>query len=130
MKKNFLIFFAVCLWALLMTDTVSAQTYNRISEKRITPVRGKKLVLRGEVRDSDEVAYRFKARAGRTLTVRIIGRDADFSVYFIYGRDAQLIAENTKKWSGKLPSGFNGNCEIVVHSNYKVARYRLEILLK
>ena len=130
MQKNFLIFFAACLLALLMTDTVSAQLYNRISEKRITPVRGKKLVLRGEVRDSDEVAYRFKARAGQILTVRIIGRDADFSVYAVQGTGARLITENTQSWSGKLPSGFKGNCEIVVHSNYKIAGYRLEILLK
>ena len=48
---------------------------------------------------------------------RIIGRDSDFSVYLIYGLDAQLIAENTQSWSDKLPSGFNGNCEIAVHAN-------------
>lgn len=108
----------------------SGQTYNRVSEKRITPVKGKKLVLRGAVLDGDEVVYRFKARGGQNLTIKLIGRDADFSFYAVRGLDAQLIAQDTKSWSGKLPSGFNGNGEIAVHSTYKVANYRLEILLK
>jgi len=129
MKKNFLILFAVCL-SVLLINSVSAQHYNRISEKRITLVKGKKLILKGAVRDGDEVAYRFKGGAGQRITVRIIGRDADFSAYLIYGLDARLIVENTQSWSGALPSGFDGNCEIAVHSNYKVADYRLEILLK
>jgi hypothetical protein len=128
MKKNFLILLAACLLALLTTNTVSAQS-NRV-EKRITPVKGKKLVLKGAVRDGDEVAYRFKGRAGQTVNVKIIGRDADFSVYLIYGLDAQLITEDTKNWTGKLPADFNGTCEIAVHSTYKLADYRLKILLK
>jgi hypothetical protein len=130
MKKNFLILFAVCVLALLMTNTVSAQLYNRVSEKKIKLVKGTKLVLTGEVRDSDEVAYQFKARPTQTITVKLTGRDADFSFYVMYELDVHLIAENTQSWSGKLPSDFKGNCEIVVHSNYKVASYRLEILLK
>lgn len=130
MKRNFLILFAVCLSVLLVTNSVSAQSYSRVAEKRITPVKGKKLVLRGAVRDGDEVAYRFKGRAGQRITIRITGRDADFSLYLIRGLDAQLIAEDTKFWSGELPPDFNGACEIAVHSNYKVAGYRLEILLK
>lgn len=130
MKKNFLILFAVCLLALLAANETSAQAYNRVSEKRITPVKGKTLVLSGAVRDGDEVVYRFKARAGQRVTVKIIGRDADFSVYLNYGLDAEMVAQDTKSWSGKMPPEFNGNCEIAIHSNYKVADYRLEILLK
>jgi hypothetical protein len=130
MKKKFLILFAVCLLAWLTTNEVSAQSYKRVSEKSIAPVKGKKLVLKGLVRDGDEAVYRFKARAGRQVTVKIIGRDADFSVYLNYGLDAELVAQDTKSWSGKMPPEFNGTCEIAVHSNYKVADYRLEILLQ
>jgi hypothetical protein len=77
----------------------------------------------------DQIAYRFKTRAGQNMSVKIIGRDANFSVYADQRLDARLIAKD-KKWSGRLPSGFNGNCEIVVHSSYKITGYCLEILLK
>jgi len=36
-----------------MTVEVSAQSYNRVSEKNIKLVRGKKLVLTGAVHDAD-----------------------------------------------------------------------------
>jgi hypothetical protein len=113
-----------------MTVEVAAQTYNRVSEKSVKPVKGKKLVLKGAVRDGDEVLYRFKARAGQTVTVKIIGRDADFSVYLNHGLDVEPVAQETKSWSGKMPPEFDGHCEIGVHSTYKVADYRLEILWK
>ena len=113
-----------------MTDQVSAQSYNRVSEKNIKLVRGKKMVLKGAVRDGDEVVYRFRARAGQRVTVKMIGRDADFSVYLNYGLDVGPVAQDTKSWSGTMPAEFNGHCEIGVHSTYKVADYRLEILLK
>ncbi len=130
MQKRFLILFAVCLSAWFLTDEVSAQSYNRVSEKNIKLVKGKKLVLKGVVRDGDEVLYRFRARAGQRITARIIGRDADFSVHLNYGLDAELVAQDTKSWSGKMPPEFNGHCEIGVHSTYKLADYSLEILLK
>ena len=128
MKKSFLILVAVCFLALPVTSRVSAQSYNRVSERKISPVKGKKLVLAGAVRDGDEVVYRFRARAGQRVTVRLAGRDADFSVYLNHGLDAELVARDTRFWSGKMPPEFNGDCEIAVHSNYKVADYRLEIL--
>lgn len=88
------------------------------------------MVLKGAVRDGDEVVYRFRARAGQRVTVKVIGRDADFSVHLNYGLDVGTVAEDTKSWSGTMPAEFNGHCEIGVHSTYKVADYRLEILLK
>ena len=130
MKKTFLILFAIFFSAWLMTDEVSAQSYNRVSEKSIKLVKGKKMVLTGAVRDGDEVLYRFRARAGQRVTVKIIGRDSDFSVYLNYGLDFEPVANDTKSWSGTMPREFNGHCEIGVHSTYKVADYRLEILLK
>lgn len=129
MKKTFLILFAILLSAWLMTDSVSAQSYNRVSEKNIKLVKGKKVVT-GAVRDGDEVVYRFRARAGQKVTVKIIGRDADFTVYLNYGLDFEPVANDIKSWSGTMPREFNGHCEIGVHSTYKVADYRLEISLK
>ena len=130
MRKTFLIFFAVCLSTWVMSYEVSAQSYNRVSEKNLKVVRGKKLVVTGAVRDGDEVVYRFRARAGQRVTVKIIGRDSDFSVYLNYGLDVEPVANDTKSWSGTMPREFDGHCEIGVHSTYKVADYRLEILLK
>jgi hypothetical protein len=130
MRKRFLIVFAICLSVSLMTDELSAQSYNRVSEKNIKVVRGKKLVLTGAVRDGDEVLYRFRARAGQRVTVKIIGRDSDFSVYLNHGLDVEPVANDTKSWSGIMPREFNGHCEIGVHSTYKVADYRLEISLR
>lgn len=130
MRKTLLILFAVYVAAWVMTDKVSAQSYNRVSEKNIKVVRGKKLVLTGAVRDGDEVVYRFRARAGQRVTVKIIGRDSDFSVYLNYGLDVESVAHDTKSWAGTMPPEFNDHCEIGVHSTYKVADYRLEISLR
>ena len=130
MKKTFLILFAICLSAWLMTVEISAQTYNRVSEKNVRLVKGKKLALKGAVRDGDEVVYRFRARAGQTITVNIVGRDADFSVSLNHGLDVESVAQDKKSWSGTMPAEFNGHLEIGVHSTYKLASYRLEVLLK
>ena len=129
MIKIVVLLFAVCLSAWVMSYEVSAQTYNRVSEKNIRVVKGKKLVVTGAVRDGDEVVYRFRARAGQKVTVKITGRDADFSVSLNHGLDVEPVANETKSWSGTMPAEFNGHCEIGVHSTYKVANYRLEILL-
>ena len=131
MRKPFLILFAIiCLSASLMTSEVLAQTYNRVSEKNVKLVRGKKVVLTGAVRDGDEVLYRLRARAGQKVIVKVIGRDSDFTVYLNHGLDVEPVAQDTKSWSGTMPPEFNGHCEIGVHSTYKVANYRLEISLK
>ena len=130
MKKTFSILFAICLSVWVTTGEVSAQSYNRVSEKTVRVVRGKKLVLTGSVRDGDEVVYRFRARAGQKVTIKITGRDSDFTVYLNHGLDVEPVAQDTKSWSGIMPREFNGHCEIGIHSTYKVADYRLEILLR
>ena len=129
LMRKILLIFAICLSTWLITNEVSAQSYNRVSEKTVKVVRGKKLVLTGAVRDGDEVLYRFRARAGQRVVVKIIGRDADFSVYLNHGLDVEPVAQDAKSWSGTMPREFNGHCEIGVHSTYKVADYRLEISL-
>lgn len=129
MTKTFLILFTIGLSAWLMAEEVSAQSYNRVSEKNVRVVKGKKLVLTGSVRDGDEVLYRFRARAGQRVTVKVIGRDADFTIYLNYGLDVEPVAQETKSWTGTMPREFDGHCEIGVHSTYKLASYRLEILV-
>ena len=129
MRKTVLFLFAVCLSAWPMSHEVLAQSYNRVSEKIIRVVKGKKLVVTGAVRDGDEVVYRFRARAGQKVTVKIVGRDSDFSVSLNHGLDVETVANETKSWSGTMPPEFNGHCEIGIHSTYKVANYRLEISL-
>ena len=130
MRRTLLSLVAICLSAWLVTAEVTAQSYNRVSEKTVRLVRGKKVVLSGAVRDGDEVLYRFKARAGQKITVNIIGRDADFSVSLNHGLDVESVIQETKSWSGTMPPEFDGHCEIGVHSTYKVANYRLEVSLK
>ncbi len=130
MKKGFLILFVIFALTIFSTNAVSAQRYNRIAEKKINLVKGKKLVIKGEIRDSDEIAYQFKARKGQRITVKVIGKDAEFTMYAVFEFDVMPIAEETQSFSGKLPDFVDGKCEIVVHSNYKVADYRLEITLK
>ena len=56
------------------------------------------MVLKGAVRDGDEVVYRFRTRAGQRVTVKVIGRDANFSVYLNDGLDVGPVAEDTKSW--------------------------------
>lgn len=106
MRRTFLILFAIICLSALMTSEVSAQTYNRVSEKNIKLVRGKKLVLTGVVRDGDEVLYRFRARAGQRVTIKGISRDSDFSVYLNHGLDVEPVAQDTKSWSGMMPPEF------------------------
>ena len=130
MKRTLLILLAICFSTCLITGDVYAQSYNRVREKNVRVVRGKKLVLSGAVRDGDEVVYRFRARAGQKVTINIIGRDADFSVSLNHGLDVEPVANEVKTWTGTMPPEFDGQVEIGVHSTYKVANYRLEILLK
>jgi len=113
----------------LMGNQVSAGTYNRVSEKEVKLVRGA-VVVQGKVRDGDEVLYRFKARAGQDVNLKIVGRDADFSVSLNYGMDVQEVAKDVKTWTGKMPPEFNGDCEVAIHSTYKVAAYSLDIAVK
>jgi len=130
MKMKLSIIFTFCLSACLMINPASAQSYKRVSEKTLNLDLGKVRVVQGYVRDGEEVLYRFKARAGQSVTVNIVGRDAEFSVYLNHGLDAERVAQETKSWSGKMPPEFDGDCEIAVHSTYKVAAYSLDILLK
>ena len=102
---------------------------NSSLEKRIKLVTGHKLVLKGEVYEGDDFYYNFKARQGQTLTVKLIGRDAAFTINS-NDTDVYPFTKETKSWSGKLIANNTNEYSIMLTSNYKSASYRLEITLR
>ena len=93
-------------------------------------VRGKKLVVAGSVRDGDTKRYIFTAKEGQRLTIKVVGRDAVFTLYGGAGLE-DVIAEEEQTWSGKLPEGDpDSQYALVMTSFYKVATFRLELLLQ
>ena len=127
MSKKAMILIGTAILVLLATNLISAQ--NAPLEKRIKLVNGQKLVLKGEVYEGDDFYYDFKARKGQNLTVKLIGRDADFTINTMDIEVAPFTKE-TKFWSGKLPLDNGNEYSIKLTSNYKSASYRLEIMLK
>ncbi len=113
--------------ALLTANFVSAQSAPL--EKRIKLVKGYKLVLKGDVYEGDDFYDNFKARKRQTLTVKLIGRDADFTLNTM-DTDVAPFTKETKFWSGKLPLDNGNEYSIKLTSNYKSASYRLEIMLR
>ena len=128
MNKKAMIFIGTAMLALLAANLISAQSAPL--EKRIKLVTGQKLVLKGDVYEGDDFYYNFKARKGQTLTVKLISRDADFTVNTNDGTEIYAISKVTKSWSGKLPYDNTNEYSIMLTSNYKSASYRLEITLR
>ena len=128
MKKKLTIIFGIVILFLLTANFVSAQ--DAPLEKRIKLVKGKKLILKGDVYEGDDFYYKFKAKSGQTLTVKLISRDADLRVNTNDGIEVYPISKLTKSWSGKLPYDNTNEYSIMLTSNYKSASYRLEIMLK
>lgn len=113
---------------LLMCLVFSGAAYGQA--KMIRLVKGQKVVLKGSVRDGDEKRYIFTAKESQRLTVRVIGRDAYFSLYggAVY---SEKFADEIQSWSGRLPEGDEDNqYALILTSTYKVASYRLEITLR
>ena len=119
--------FGITILFLLTANFVSAQ--NAPLEKRIKLVSGRKLVLKGQVYEGDDFSYNFKARKGQTLTVKLTGRDADFTVNTL-DQEVYPITKVTKFWSGKLPEDNTNEYSIKLTSNYKSASYTLEVTLR
>jgi hypothetical protein len=128
MKEKLTILCGTAVLALMAACFVSAQ--DAPVEKRIKLVKGQKLVLKGEVYEGDDFYYKFKARSGQTLTIKLIGRDADFKVNTNDGIEVYPISKFTKSWVGKLPYDNTNEYSILLTSNYKSASYRLEITLR
>ena len=124
MKKKPLILVSATVLCLVVASIVSAQ------DKRIRLVKGRKLVLKSWVREGADKSYTFKAREGQQLTVKLISKDAVFTLYSSHAFDVETIKEETKSWAGKLPANPDGEYRISMISNYKVADYTLEILLQ
>lgn len=120
MKKKMAIILGMFLMCLLCSAGVAAQA------KMVRLVKGHKVVLKGNVREGDEKGYIFTARKGQHLTVKLIGKDAVFSLFggAVY---SDSFANETKYWSGRLPEGDEDNqYAITLTSNYKVASYTIE----
>ncbi|MGI8641121.1 MAG: hypothetical protein ACR2MG_14395 [Pyrinomonadaceae bacterium] len=124
MKKKLLVLIATVVLCLLATNFVSAQ------DKHIRLVKGKKLVLKGNVSDQADRSYFFKAKKGQNIIIKLIGRDAVFILFAQHNFDAETFSEETKLWSGKLPNADSGEYAIRLSSYHKVASYTLEILLR
>ncbi len=126
MKKKLLILLVTFILGLMTAILVSAQDS---TEKRIKLVKGHKLVFKGAVYEGDDFYYTFKARPGQILTVKLIGRDADFTINTM-NIEVYPFTKETKFWSGKLPIDNEDGYSIKLTSKYKSASYRIEILLK
>lgn len=127
MKLKLITLSGVIGFCLLIATAVSAQSAPL--EKRIKLVTGHKLVFKGEVYEGDDLSYNFRARRGQTLTVRLVGRDAVFTIN-TNDIDVAPFTGQTKFWSGKLPGDNTNEYSISLTSNYKSASYRLEITLR
>ena len=126
MKK---IALALCGVAILFILSVSCVSAQDALEKRIKLVNGRKLVLKGQVYEGDDFYYSFKARKGQTLTVKLTGRDADFTINRMY-LEVAPFTKVTKYWSGRLPLDNEDSYSIMLTSNYKSASYILEVTLR
>ena len=123
MKHKFTALLSATVLSLILSNSVIAQ------DKNIRSIKGRKLVLKGEVSDQRDRSYFFKARPGQTLTVKLTGRDAVFVLFAQHNFDAETFSEETKAWSGKLPRAASGEYAIRLISYHKIASYKLEILL-
>ena len=108
------------------TNLIAAQSLT----KTIHLAKGKKIILKGSIREGDEFRYLFHAREGQIIAIKLITHDAVFSLYGGGGGD-DLICEEKTSWSGKLPEGDADNeYGIAMKSNYKLASYTIEVLLR
>ncbi len=124
MKRKLAILCVIFVLCLLSTNTAVAQ------DKNIRLVKGRKLILKGEVSDQAERSYIFKAKAGQHLSIKLIGRDAVFILSGGTAGSVEDYSEETKSWSGKLPPSDGNEYYIRLSSYHKVASYTLEITLK
>jgi hypothetical protein len=124
MKKNFVFLFGIVILSLLTANFVTAQ------DKNIRVVKGRKLVLKGEVSNQKDRTFFFKAKKGQSFTIKLTGRDAVLILAAQHKFDSENYTQETKSWSGKLPQADSGEYAIRLSSNYKVASFTLEITLK
>lgn len=124
MKRKLVILLGIVILSLLTANFVTAQ------DKNIKLVKGRKLILKGEVSDQKDRTFFFKAKKGQNFTIKLIGRDAVFVLAAQHKFDSESFTGETKTWSGKLPQADSGEYAIRLSSYYKVASFTLEITLK
>jgi hypothetical protein len=116
-------------WLILCVSIGSATGQDR----KISVIKGKKLILNGSVANERDRTYFFKAREGQAVSIKLTGDDAALFILFAqHSFDAEPFGEETgmTTWSGRLPRAHSGEYAIRVASYFKVAKYRLEVLLK
>lgn len=102
-------------------------------DRKIRPIKGKKIIVNGSVANERYRTYFFKAREGQRVSIKVTGdAAAHFTLFAQHSFDAEPFGEETgmASWSGKLPRADAGEYAIRLGSYFKVARYRLEILLR
>ncbi len=119
---------------LIISTLCAPATFGQV--KFVDLPNGKKVVLKGQLRAGGQRFYVFKARAGQTLTARLISpnRRAVFSVDVVYNIDepivSDMIVEGKRSWSGPLPDENSDQFGIGVTTPSGPAAYRLEITLR
>lgn len=104
--------------------------------KFVDLAKGKKVVLKGQVRPGGVRFYAFNAKPGQNLTARLISanRRAVFSIDVIYNIAepivSDVIEEGKTSWSGRLPELNSELFGIGVTTPRGQAAYRLEVTLR
>lgn len=133
MKNKLTISFVLTVLFLLTANMVSAQKPPYY--KWVKLVDGHKTVFQGRVYEDYGYNYQFNAKAGQTLTVKLIGRNVTFTVNAYDMEPNEFTPEGTS-WSGKLIRNHTGQYAIALKMQSESliyphsSNYRLEVTLK
>lgn len=80
--------------------------------------------------EQEKHEYKFKARAGQTLSVKLTARNRNLTFMILDAGDAPIgsAALKTFDWTGELPS--SGKYRILVYSLEKTGNYALYVSVK
>ena len=102
-----------------------------VQTKGLNLTKGKKVILRRQVRAGVERLYTFEAQPGQRLSVLLLSADkrAVFSVNNQGRNEYESFETDKREWTGRLPESDNGIYSIAVTTSWSAARYTLEITL-
>jgi hypothetical protein len=126
---------AIIMLVILTVMNLPAEAYQgQKIVKRIQFAKGRTTaVLKGTIRDSQEIIYVLRANEGQTLTAHISASTPNNDVVFhIEGPEGTQVMDEgdiTNDWSGKLPK--SGDYRIVIGMiESRVSRYTLEVAIR
>jgi len=115
----------------MFATNVGAQHGYRL-EKQINFAAGQSsAVVKGRIADEQEThEYKFKAREGQRVEVRVASRNTDMSFILTDAGDERIgdAALKTHNWEGELAS--TGEYRILVHALSGKGRYTLFVTIK